>query len=115
MPIDVTSRHMRASGDLQDYAWRKAEELLEEFSLIEHIHVILDIEKHGKRHEAEVVLQVKRHGQFEAAESSSNLRISLDGAFEKVERQMRRLHDKVADLKVSVKKRASRAGRKMVD
>lgn len=74
MPIEVTARHMQATDDLQDYARRKAQEILEDFPVIEHIHVIIDIEKHRKRHIAEVVLQVKRHGKVEAAESSDNLR-----------------------------------------
>ena len=110
MPIEVTARHMHATEDLQDYARRMAEETLEEFPLIEHIHVILDIEKHGKRHLAEVVLQVKRHGTVEAAGSTDNLRASIDLAFEKAQRQVGKLRDKVQDHKSAMKKTESQRG-----
>ena len=112
MPIEVTARHMHATEDLQDYARRKAQEILENFPVIEHIHVILDIEKHGNGHIAEVVLQVKRHGKMEAAGSSSNLRASVDMAFEKAERQVKRLREKVLDHKPEMKQVESRKERR---
>ena len=99
MPIEVTARHMHATEDLQEYARRKAAELVDEFRFVEHIHVILDIEKHGHRHIAEVVAQVKHHGKQEAKESSDNLRASIDLAMEKLEKQLRKLHDKGVDQK----------------
>ena len=108
MSIEVTARHMHATKDLQDYAHRKAEELLELFSGIEHIHVILDIEKHGKRHTAEVVFQMKRHGTLEAAAMSDNFRVAKDQAFEKAETQARKLHEKIQDHKSVMKKAQSR-------
>ena len=107
MPIEITARHMHATDDLQDYARRKAEETLEDFPNIEHIHVILDIEKHGKRHVAEVVCQVKRHGTMEAAASSDNLRASIDMAFDKAQKQVGKLRDKVQDHKPAMKKNES--------
>ena len=110
MPIEVTARHTRATDDLLDYARRKAEEILEDFPIIEHIHVIVDIEKHRKRHIAEVVLQVKRHGKMEAAESSGNLRVSIDMAFEKAEKQVRKLREKVQDHKSAMKNLESQKG-----
>ena len=103
MPIEVTARHMHATDDLQAYARQKAEEILEDFPIIEHIHVILDIEKHGKRHIAEVVLQVKRHGTMEATGLSDNLRTSVDLAFEKAQRQVGKLREKVQDHKPAMK------------
>ena len=108
MSIEVTARHMHATDDLQDYATRKAEEFLEDFSTIEHIHVILDIEKHRKRHIAEVVFRMKRHGTLEAAGSSDNIRMSIDMAFEKAETQARKLREKVQDHKPEMKKVESR-------
>ena len=104
MPIEVTARHMHATNDLQDYARRKAEEILEDFPIVEHIHVILDIEKHGKRHLAEVVFQVKRHGTMEAEGTSDNLRTSIDIAFDKAQRQVGKLREKVQDHKAAMKK-----------
>ena len=108
MSIEITARHMHATEDLQDYAHRKAEEFLELFPAITHIHVILDVEKHGKRHTAEVVFQMKRHGTLEAAALSDNIRMSMDMAFEKAETQARKLREKVQDHKSVMKKAQSR-------
>jgi putative sigma-54 modulation protein len=108
MSIEVTARHMHATDGLQDYAHRKAEEFLEDFPIIEHIHVILDIEKHRKRHIAEVVFRVKRHGSLEAAGASDNLRASIDMAFEKAQKQAGKLRDKIQDHKSAMKKGESR-------
>jgi len=94
---------MRATNDLQDYARRQAEEILEDFPIIEHIHVILDVEKHGQGHIAEVVLQVKRHGIMEATGVSDNLLTSVDLAFEKAQRQVGKLREKVQDHKPAMK------------
>ena len=54
MSIEVTTRHMNAPG-AKEYAHEKAERLVELFPRIEHVHVILDVEKH--RYEAEIVVQ----------------------------------------------------------
>lgn len=93
MPITVTARHMDASTEIQEYARTRVEPLVEAFPRTEHIHVILSKEKH--REIAEVVLQAKNHIRVEARETSGNLRASIDLAVEKVEKQMRKLRDKV--------------------
>ena len=109
MPIEVTARHMHATGDLQAYAKQKAEGLLQDFPFVEHAHVILDIEKHGKRHIAEVVLQVKRRGTVEATGLSDNLRASVDLAFERAEKQVGKLRERVQDHKPAM--RSTETGR----
>lgn len=93
MAVEVTARHMNASEEIQDYARGKGGGLVAEFPRIEHVHVIMDIEKH--RHIAEVVVQARRHVRVEAKEESDNMRVSVDRAVEKVEKQLRRLVDKV--------------------
>lgn len=95
MPIEITDRHKRATDGMQDYAREKATLLIEGFPGVEHVHIILDVEKH--RHIAEVVVQARRQPKMEAAESSGNMRASIDQAFEKVEKQLRRLREKVRD------------------
>jgi len=95
MPVEVTVRHMNASQEVQDYARAKAEAMLAEFPKAEHAHVILDIEKH--RQIAELVVQAKGIARAEAKEESDNLRASIDMAFGKVEKQLRRFREKVVD------------------
>jgi len=101
MSIEITARHLDATETLQDYARGKAEEMLEAFPQVEHIHVILDMEKH--RRMAEVVVQGKRHVRVEAQVSSDEFQPSIDQAFDKVETQLRKHTDKVHDHKPSMK------------
>lgn len=101
MPIEVTARHIHATDVVQDYARDKANIIVKEFPRVEHIHVILDVQKH--RNIAEIVVQAKNHIRVEAVESSDNMRASIDLAFEKVEKQLRKLRDKVQDHKLTMK------------
>ena len=105
MPIEVTARHMHATGDVQQYARRKAEALVEEFPRIEHVHVILDVE--NRLRVARVFVQAKNHIRSETREGSENLQAAIDAAFDKVETQLRRLRDKVQDHKPIMKKAES--------
>jgi putative sigma-54 modulation protein len=101
MPIEVTARHESATNELQDYAKSKAEELLEAFPRIEHIHVILNAERHLCL--AEAVVQSRNHTRVEAKGSSDNMRASIDMAVEKAEKQLRKIQEKVHDHKVVMK------------
>jgi putative sigma-54 modulation protein len=102
MSIEVTIRHMDKKGDLQDYANRKAEMLIEEFPKVEYVHVILDVEKH--RNIAEVFAQSKNHVRVDAKESSDDMIASIDMAVKKVEKQLRKVSDKLHDHKPAMKK-----------
>ena len=101
MPIEVTARHMSASDMLQDYARKRAGEIVDEFPRVEHLHVILNIEK--RRQIAEFVVQASNHIRTEASEDTENMRSSIDGAADKIIRQLRKLRDKVQDHKVVMK------------
>jgi len=101
MAIEITARHMDATEKMQDYARGKAEAILAEFPQVENIHVILDVEKH--RQMAEVVVQAKNHIRAEAAETSDVMLASIDGAIDKVERQLRRLWDRIQDHRPAMK------------
>ncbi len=94
MSIEITVRHINASG-IQEYAREKGEALAEAFPRIEHVHIILDVEKH--RHVAECIVQAKRHVHVEASETSDNFRTAIDVAVEKAEKQLRKLEDRIQD------------------
>lgn len=98
MSIEVTVRHMHGAPEAKSYAESKAERLMELFPRIEHIHVILDVEKH--RQEAEILVQAKNHIRVEASETSDDLVNSVDVAFERAERQLRKLREKIQDHRV---------------
>lgn len=101
MPIEITARHMHASDAMQEYAREKAADLMESFPRVEHVHVILDVQKH--LYMAEVVVQARNHIRLEAEEASDNMRASTDKAMEKIERQLRKQRDKVQDHKTTMK------------
>ena len=94
MSIEVTARHMNAPA-AKAHAQEKAEMLVEQFPRIEHIHIILNVEKH--RAEAEVVIQAKNHIRVEASESKDDMLVAIDVAIDRAERQLRKLRDKIQD------------------
>ena len=97
MSVEVTARHMQATAELQAYARGKGELLFDEFPRLEHVHIILDVQK---RHcIAEIVVQAKNKIRTEAEDRSENMLASIDHAFDRIERQLRRLRDKVVDHK----------------
>ena len=106
MSIDITVRHMSINVATQDYARQKAEELLAGFDILEHVHVILDHQKHSTF--TEVVVSAKKHVNIEASATSEKIVISLDKAFSKVEKQLRKVVDKIHDHKVEMKKKLKR-------
>ena len=101
MSVEVTARHMQATAALQAYARDKGGLLFEEFPRLEHVHIILDVQKRDCI--AEVVVQAKNKIRTEARDRSENMRVSIDQAFDRVERQLRRLRDKVVDHKGAMK------------
>ena len=95
MSIEVTVRHKGVENDMQEYAKGRAEAIVAEFPRIEHVHLILDKEKHLSL--AEMIVQAGGHIRVEAAESDENMRLSIDSAVGKVEKQLRRQMDKMQD------------------
>lgn len=98
MPIEITARHMEGAAAAKVYAQKRSEKLIEAFPRIEHIHVILDVEKH--RHEAQVVVQAKNHIRLEAEETSENMVNSIDVAFDRTEKQLRKQVEKIHDHRI---------------
>ncbi len=98
MSIAITARHVRAPKDQQAYAQERAEQLRADFTRVEHVHVIIDKEKRFWL--VEVVVQAKNHVHAEGKVSNETLRTAIDDAFDKVERRLRKLRDKVQDHRV---------------
>ena len=111
MSVEVTARHMEATAVLQSYARRKAEALEEEFPRVESVHVILDVQK--IRHIAEVVVQARNRVRTEAKESADNMKAAIDAAVDKVERQLRKVTDKVHDHKAAMRQQESDKERRL--
>jgi len=82
---------------ITSYAHGKAEGELADFPRVESVHVILNVEKY--RHLAEVVVQASNHLRVEGKMESDDMYASIDGAMEKVVKQMRKAKDKVQSHK----------------
>jgi putative sigma-54 modulation protein len=102
MPVEVTARHMEATDALLVYAREKGEEILGAFPRVEHVHVILNVEK--KRQIAEMVVQAKNHIRLESSETTANMKTSIDGVHDKVAKQLRRQRQKVQENHRTAKK-----------
>ena len=95
MAIEITARHLRIDAEQQEFARGKAEQLISEFPKIEHVHVILDVQRH--QFIAEFVVQHKALAKVEANEVCDDLIAGIDLAYEKVEKQLRKHRDKIVD------------------
>ena len=93
MAIEITARHLRISQEQQELARGKAEQLLAEFPKTEHIHIILDMQRH--QFTAEFVVQHKDMARVEAREVCDDLVAGIDLAYVKVEKQLRKHREKV--------------------
>ncbi len=92
MSIEVTARHAQINERLQQYAREQADTISQEFSKVEHVQVVLNYERH--KYSAEFVVRNKG-GQIVAAdEHPDNVMTAIDGALDKVRRQMRKQRDK---------------------
>lgn len=96
MNVDVTARHMELTPAIREYAQEKVGRALDGLLRINHVHVILSVEKH--RQQAEVVLQVLHH-TVEAKDEQENLYAAIDGMADKLVRQVEKLREKVTDHK----------------
>jgi putative sigma-54 modulation protein len=92
MKVSVTARHFDLTKDLKE----RAEARLNRFGKFDKgllsAHLVLEVQKY--RHIAEVSVH-GRHGDFAGKAESADLLVSIDGACEKVERQIRRTMRKI--------------------
>lgn len=95
MQVSITGRHVNVTDNVKAHVNEKIERCLAVFPRIESIHVVLDEEKIHKV--AEIVIQGSDHIRVTAEEKSENLYDAIDRAIEHVERQMRKLRDKVQE------------------
>jgi ribosomal subunit interface protein len=94
MIIEVTTRHTKVTG-IQDYAEAKAQELGSAFPRIEHIQVVLDIQKHV--HEAEFIIRGKHHLDVEAVGAADDFEPAIDAAHARAQRQLRKFEDRLQE------------------
>lgn len=92
MNMTVTGRHFEVSDSLRQHVDEEAAKLQRFFDGIVACSVTMSVEKH--RHSAEVTVSVYDHTLRSSHESGDMIQ-SIDKALEKVERQLKRVHDKL--------------------
>lgn len=94
MNITVTGRHVEVTDALRQHVEEKIRKAFEDFPRVQKVRVILNVERH--RHSAEIVVQGwHHHHHAEGREETHDMYLSVDGAIEKVLKQMRRWADRV--------------------
>lgn len=94
MKVNVTARHFDLTPDLKDHAERKMGKFHKYTDGLLSAHVVLEVQKY--RNIAEVSVH-GREGDFTAKAESGDMVTSIDGAVEKVEKQIRRTMRKLRE------------------
>ena len=96
MEIQITSRHEKASQSLQDTITAELEGLQKFYDRITSCHVVLDKER-GKEM-MEVVVHMAGH-TIAGTAKAENLGKAIDLAIAKVERQLKKISEKIKSHK----------------
>lgn len=92
MEIQITSRHEKASQSLQDTITEELERLEKFYDRITSCRVILDAQR-GKQI-MEIVMNMAGH-TVAATAKAENLGKAIDSAIMKVERQLKKINEKI--------------------
>lgn len=97
MNVQFTARHFHASEMLKESSIARAEDLTRYYENIISAHIILDAED-DLRKCAEVVIST-RGKSITAQAEDEKMGAAIDAAFDKVERQLKKLNSKIKDHK----------------
>jgi putative sigma-54 modulation protein len=87
MKVSVTARHFDLTPDLKEHAEKKLDRFHRFNSELLNAHVVLEVEKYRKI--AEISVHA-RQGDYKGRAESDDMLVSIDGACDKVEKQIRR-------------------------
>lgn len=90
----ITARHFEVSGPLKDRIYKAVGKLERFDDRIVDCHVVMDVQRH--RNSVEVLLNAHGH-TLRGKGESDNMYPAIDVAFEKLERQLKRLDSKLND------------------
>jgi len=97
MRMNITARHFEIDGELEEHIHERLMTLKKYFDKVIDAHVILAVEKY--RHTAEITLMVSGI-TLASKEESENMRLSIDRAVSKLERQVKRYKGKLTNHKL---------------
>ena len=93
--IDLTDRHGQHPEGVRDYAREKVTKLTRYFDGVHHIEIILD--KQHDEHSTEIIVTANHHMKFVGKLSDESAMASIDGALDKVERQIVKAKERLRD------------------
>ncbi len=91
MQISTTARHCDLDGELRQFAQQRLVKLERFARDIHEAHLILTVEKF--RHIAEITLRLNHH-ELVSREESTEPRVAIDLAADRIEEQLRRYKDR---------------------
>lgn len=97
MRMNITTRHFEIDRALEEHVHERLMTLKKYFDKVIDAHVILSVEKY--RHIAEITLTVSGI-TLASKEESENMRLSVDRAVSKLERQVKRYKGKLTNHKM---------------
>jgi putative sigma-54 modulation protein len=95
--IQITYRHGKASQELQDVINAEIGKLEKFFEKVSSCHVVLDSESLDKT--VEITMHAQGNHEIVGFAKAENIGKAIDEAVEKVERQLKKLNDKVKSHK----------------
>ena len=101
MKLTVTGRNIEITDAINNHLDRKMEKTIQGLGEKADVHVALSVEKH--RHFAEITVKTKgftAHGNHE----TDDLYKAIDGALDKVEKQLRKHKERSKSLKIKKSK-----------
>jgi len=96
MEMRITARHFDLSPEIKDYVGKRTATLDRYEDLIVSMHMILGVEK--RRSISEMTVHVSGH-HLVAQSVTDDIYKSIDETTDKMERQIRKLHERVTDYK----------------
>ncbi len=94
MQLTITGHHVEVTPALRAYATEKMQRLSRHFDQVVSVDVILNVEKLDQIAEATVNAGGRK---LFATETSEDMYAAIDGLSDKLDRQVRRLKDKLRD------------------
>lgn len=93
MKVNVSGRHVTVRPEWEDYANEKADRLGKFFSGIQRVDFVVDA--NGKEHRCEMTVVLGQGARLLGKAEAEEMRVAIDLAENKIEKQMRRFHAKL--------------------
>ncbi len=100
MHIILTGRRIELTEAMRAYAEKKLARLSKHYNRISEMEVVVDEE--GLHHKVEIIVKADNHQRFVVNEVAEDAYACLDGAVDKIERQLTRHKEKSRDRKKRV-------------